>query len=105
MIWPPPDGFSVSARIGADPHSRMALSEIATVEPGLAKNVFYLHRVAGAGQAVLRKKLLRDQVLAFFGQMRSCIVAMKGFVARNGPRGDNLPRLALNLPGGVFGPS
>jgi transposase len=53
------------------------MSEIITVGLDLAKNVFQVHGADGAGQAVLRKKLRRDQVLAFFGQMPRCVVAME----------------------------
>jgi transposase len=53
------------------------MSEIITVGLDLAKNVFQVHGADGAGQAVLRKKLRRDQVLAFFGQMPPCVVAME----------------------------
>ena len=42
------------------------MSEIITVGLDLAKNVFQVHGADGAGQAILRKKLRRDQVLAFF---------------------------------------
>jgi len=45
------------------------MSEIITVGLDLAKNVFRVHGADGAGQAVLRKKLRRDQVLVFLGQM------------------------------------
>ena len=53
------------------------MSEIITVGLDLAKNVFRVHGADGAGQAVLRKKLRRDQVLAVFGQMPPCVVAME----------------------------
>ena len=61
------------------------MSEIITVGLDLAKNVFVafgassiqVHGADGAGQAVLRKKLRRDQVLAVFGQMPPCVVAME----------------------------
>ena len=53
------------------------MSEIITVGLDLAKNVFQVHGADGAGHAVLRKKLRRDQVLAFFGQMPRCVVAME----------------------------
>ena len=43
----------------------------------LAKNVFQVHAADGAGHAVLRKKLRRDQVLAFFSQLGPCVVAME----------------------------
>ncbi|MFZ1467838.1 MAG: IS110 family transposase, partial [Paracoccaceae bacterium] len=43
----------------------------------LAKNVFQVHGADGAGRAVLRKKLRRAQVLEFFSQLPSCVVAME----------------------------
>ena len=53
------------------------MSETATVGLDLAKNVFQVHGADGAGRAVLRKKLRRAQVLAFFGQLTPCVVAME----------------------------
>ena len=59
-------------------HKRGAVvSEIITVGLGLAKNVFQVHGADGAGRAVLRKKLRRAQVLEFFSQLPSCMVAME----------------------------
>ena len=52
------------------------MSEIITVGLDLAKNVFQVHGTDGAGRVVLRKKLRRAQVLEFFGQLPSCVVAM-----------------------------
>ena len=53
------------------------MSEIITVGLDLAKNVFQVHGADGAGRAVLRKKIRRAQVLEFFSQLPSCIVAME----------------------------
>ncbi len=53
------------------------MSEMTTVGLDLAKNVFQAHGADASGRAVLRKKLRRDKVLAFFSQSRSCIVAME----------------------------
>ena len=53
------------------------MSEIITVGLDLAKNVFQVHGADGAGQAVLRKKLRRMQVLEVFSQLPSCVVAME----------------------------
>lgn len=53
------------------------MSEIITVGLDLAKNAFQAHGADASGQAVLRKKLRRDQVLSFFSQLPSCIVAME----------------------------
>lgn len=53
------------------------MSEISTVGLDLAKTVFQVHGADGSGQAVLRRKLRRHQVLAFFAQLPSCVVAME----------------------------
>ena len=53
------------------------MSEIITVGLDLAKNVFQVHGADGVGRAVLRKKLRRAQVLEFFSQLPSCVVAME----------------------------
>ena len=45
------------------------MSEIATVGLDLAKNVFQTHGADASVRALLRKKLRRDQVLAFFSQL------------------------------------
>lgn len=53
------------------------MSEIITVGLDLAKNVFQAHGADASGQAVLRKKLRRDQVLTFFSRLPSWAVAME----------------------------
>lgn len=53
------------------------MAEITTVGLNLAKNVFRAHGADASWQTVLRKKLRRDQVLAFVGQLRPCVVAME----------------------------
>ncbi len=53
------------------------MSEIITVGLDLAKNVFQAHGADASGRAVLRKKLRRDQVLAFFAPLPPCVVAME----------------------------
>ena len=53
------------------------MSEIITVGLDLAKNVFQAHGADASIQAVLRKKLRRDQALEFFARLPSCVVAME----------------------------
>lgn len=53
------------------------MSGVIMVGPDLAKSVFQVHGSEGSGRVVLRKKLQRAQVLAFFSQLRPCIVAME----------------------------
>ena len=43
----------------------------------LAKSVFQIHGVDAEGKTVLRKRLSRGQMAAFFAQMEPCIVAME----------------------------
>ena len=50
------------------------MSEIIAVRLDMAKNVFQVRVSSASGRAVLRKKLRRDQVLAFFRQLPRCIV-------------------------------
>ena len=43
----------------------------------LAKNVFQAHGAKADGSVAFRKKLTRDQVLAFFAGQPVCLVAME----------------------------
>jgi transposase len=51
--------------------------EISTIGIDLAKSVFQVHGADRGGTAILRKKLRRDQVLAFFASLPRCVVAME----------------------------
>ena len=51
--------------------------EITTVGLDIAKRVFQLHGVDGAGKAVLRRKLQRSEVLAFFKALPPCLVGIE----------------------------
>ncbi|MBN8188769.1 MULTISPECIES: IS110 family transposase [Roseobacteraceae] len=53
------------------------MSEIITVGLDLAKNVFQVHGADSKGNAVLRKKLRRAQVIEFFEKLPPCLVAME----------------------------
>lgn len=53
------------------------MSEIITVGLDLAKSVFQVHGADGTGRTVLRKKIRRAQMLEFFSQLPSCVVAME----------------------------
>jgi transposase len=53
------------------------MSEITSVALDLAKNVFQVHGADASGRTGLRKKLRRDQVLAFFSRLQPCVVAME----------------------------
>ena len=66
------------------------MSEIITVGRDLAKNVFQVHGADASGRAVLRKKLRRDQVLAFFSQCSPASLRWKPVAARISLRGPSV---------------
>ena len=53
------------------------MGHITTIGLDLAKNVFQLHAVDEAGSVVMRKRLRRGQVLAFFARIPPCLVGME----------------------------
>ncbi|MCW2302878.1 transposase [Rhodovulum sulfidophilum] len=55
------------------------MSEIVTVGLDLSQDLFQVHGADGEGNAVLRKKLGRAQVLEFFASLSPCLVAMEAW--------------------------
>src|SRR6266545_7762509 len=53
------------------------MSEITTIGLDLAKHVFQVHGIDAEGTTVLRKRLRRGQVLAFFSRLPCCVVGME----------------------------
>ena len=51
--------------------------EITTIGLDIGKRVFQLHGVDAAGKAVLRRKLQRSEVLAFFKALPPCLVGIE----------------------------
>lgn len=51
--------------------------KVSTIGLDLAKNVFQVHAVDSEGQVILRRKLRRQEVLAFFAGVEACTVAME----------------------------
>jgi transposase len=54
------------------------MSEITTIGLDLAKHVFQVHGIDAQGTTVLRKRLRRGQVLAFFSRIPRCVVGLGG---------------------------
>jgi transposase len=50
--------------------------QISTIGIDLAKNVFQVHGVDGAGNPVLKKQLRRGQMLEFFGKLPLCLIGL-----------------------------
>ena len=53
------------------------MGEVTTIGLDIAKSVFQVHGANAAGTAVLRKKLSRAKVLAFFASLPRCVVALE----------------------------
>src|SRR5207247_6921477 len=53
------------------------MSEITTIGLDLAKHVFQVHGIDAEGTTVLRKRLGRGQVLAFFRRIPRCVVGLE----------------------------
>lgn len=53
------------------------MSEVITIGIDLAKNVFQVHGVDGAGDVVIRRQLRRARVMSFFEQQPRCLVGME----------------------------
>jgi transposase len=53
------------------------MSEITTIGLDLAKHIFQVHGVDAEGATVLRRRLRRNQVLAFFSRFPRCVVGLE----------------------------
>ena len=51
--------------------------KITTIGLDLAKNVFQVHGIDGAGETVACRALRRSQMLAFFSKFEPCLVGME----------------------------
>jgi transposase len=49
---------------------------VRTVGLDIAKSIFQVHGVDGAGQVVIRRQLKRRYVLAFFEKLPACLVGI-----------------------------
>jgi transposase len=54
-----------------------SMSEITTIGLDLGKHVFQVHGIDAEGTAVLRRRLRRNQVLAFFSRVPRCLVGLE----------------------------
>ena len=51
--------------------------EITTIGLDLAKHVFQVHGVDEAGQAVMKRRLRRAQVITYFASLPPCLIGME----------------------------
>ena len=53
------------------------MEKITTIGLDIAKHVFQVHGINGAGAAVIRRKLRRDDVVGFFKALPSCLIGIE----------------------------
>ncbi len=53
------------------------MTEVAVVGIDLAKNVFQLHGVNAAGRIVLKRRVMRDQLMQVIAQLPSCLIGIE----------------------------
>jgi hypothetical protein len=53
------------------------MTPVATIGLDIAKTVFQVHGVNAAGQVVVRQRLTRARVLAFFEKLTPCLVGIE----------------------------
>ena len=53
------------------------MGEVSTIGLDIAKSVFQVHGVDGAGAVVIRKRVSRTKVLEFFGNLSPCLVGIE----------------------------
>ena len=63
--------------VGDESHEGSRPMQIATIGLDIAKNVFQVHGVDVAEKVVVRKRLRRSQMLAFFKALPPCLVGME----------------------------
>ena len=65
------------------------MEQITTVGIDLAKSVFSLHGVDGAGHVVFRRTVRRDQLVGVVAVLSPCLIGMEGCSGRTSGAGDS----------------
>jgi transposase len=58
-------------------HGETSAMQVTTMGLDIAKNVFQVHGVGQHGKVVLRKRLSRGKVLAFFANLPRCVIGLE----------------------------
>ena len=78
MGWTPPRRpWCARVMVLVTTEQEASVSEVSTIGLDLAKRVFQAHGADASGKVVFRKRLRREQVLAFFAGRAACVVAME----------------------------
>jgi transposase len=79
MGWMAPLRHQCAKLVFSENHQERepSMSEITTIGLDLAKHVFQVHGIDPEGTTVLRRRLRRNQVLAFFSRLPRCVVGLE----------------------------
>jgi hypothetical protein len=77
MGWMAPWRHRCAKMVVVKDHQQPSMGNITTIGLDLAKSVFQVHAVDEVGRIVLRKRLRRGQVLAFFAGIPPCLVGLE----------------------------
>ena len=58
------------------------MATIATIGLDIAKSVFQIHGIDAAGAVLVRRKLSRGRVLAYFEALPRCVIGLKAATRR-----------------------
>ncbi|HUL88192.1 MAG TPA: hypothetical protein VLU23_08430 [Pseudolabrys sp.] len=58
------------------------MGEVSTIGLDIAKSIFQVHGVDGAGAVVIRKRINCAKKLEFFGELPPCLVRVAGIFYR-----------------------
>src|SRR3954453_2043816 len=78
MGWTPPTALVCQSGGVEQPLREASMGQVSTIGLDLAKSIFQVHGADASGAVVIRKRLRRNQVLAFFAAQPPCTVAMEG---------------------------
>jgi transposase len=53
------------------------MGQITTVGLDIAKSVFQVHGIEATGEVVLRRRVMRARLLAFFAKLAPCLIGME----------------------------
>src|SRR5258706_14333018 len=68
---------AIGCFVGGESHEGAVQMQISTIGLDIAKNVFQVHGIDANETVVVRKRLRRSQVLAFFKALPPCLIGME----------------------------
>ena len=75
MLW---TALQTSASFELVEELEATMEAVVTIGLDIAKSVFQVHGVDGSGAVVVRRRLTRAKVLAFFEKLPACLVGLEG---------------------------